>query len=67
MPSATNFVFVRHEHMSAKSLNKELRKVEILVRHFTRPARIEEFLRITVGTEAMVNKLLKSLKLILRR
>jgi histidinol-phosphate aminotransferase len=67
LPSATNFVFVRHEHMSAKSLNQELRKVEILVRHFTRPARIEEFLRITVGTEAMVNKLLKSLKLILRR
>jgi histidinol-phosphate aminotransferase len=66
LPSATNFVFVRHEHMSAKSLNQELRKVEILVRHFTRPSRIEEFLRITVGTEAMVNKLLKSLKLILR-
>jgi histidinol-phosphate aminotransferase len=67
LPSATNFVFVRHEHMSAKSLNQELRKVEILVRHFTRPSRIEEFLRITVGTEAMVKKLLKSLKLILRR
>lgn len=67
LPSATNFVFTRHEQFSAKNLNQELRKVDILVRHFTRPARIEEFLRITVGTEVMVNNLLKSLKLILRR
>lgn len=67
LPSATNFVFVQHEQMSANSLNQELRKVDILVRHFTRPARIEDFLRITVGTEPMVDKLLKNLKLILRR
>ena len=66
LPSATNFVFARHETISATTLNQELRKVDILVRHFTRPVRIEQFLRITVGTEAMVHKLLKSLKLILR-
>ena len=67
LPSVTNFVFARHEKLSAQHLNQELRKVDILVRHFTRPARIEEFLRITVGTEAMVNNLLKNLKLILMR
>ena len=67
LPSVTNFVFARHEKLSAQHLNQELRKVDILVRHFTRPARIEEFLRITVGTEPMVNNLLKNLKSILMR
>ena len=65
LPSATNFVFVRHERLSARSLHQELRQADILVRHFTRPTRVEEFLRITVGTEEMVAEMLKRLQLIL--
>ncbi|MDA0238044.1 MAG: histidinol-phosphate transaminase [Proteobacteria bacterium] len=65
LPSATNFVFARHERFSARVLYHELRQADILVRHFTRPTRIEDFLRITVGTEEMVGQMLERLQLIL--
>jgi histidinol-phosphate aminotransferase len=49
LPSQTNFVFARHPDHSATSLHLALRERAILVRHF-KQARIEQFLRITVGT-----------------
>ncbi|TAL81131.1 MAG: histidinol-phosphate transaminase [Candidimonas sp.] len=49
LPSLTNFVFARHPGHSAASLHLALRERAILVRHFKQP-RIEQFLRITVGT-----------------
>jgi histidinol-phosphate aminotransferase len=51
LPSAANFIFVRHPQETAIDLAKGLRDVGIIVRHFAKP-RIVEFLRITIGTEA---------------
>ena len=45
----------------------ELRKMNILVRHFARPDRIEGYLRITVGSEASINQLLDKLQIIFAR
>lgn len=50
LPSATNFVFARHPGADAAALAQALKQQDILVRHFRLP-RIEQFLRITVGTD----------------
>ena len=49
LPSSANFVLARHPQHDARTLRDQLRAHGILVRHFTHP-RIEQFLRITVGT-----------------
>ena len=49
LPSMANFVFVRHTRVQAAGLAAGLRARKILVRHFDKP-RIQEWLRITVGT-----------------
>ena len=50
LPSQANFVFARHPHRDALELSRRLRQREIIVRHFRLP-RIDQFLRITVGTD----------------
>lgn len=56
LPSAANFVFARHNNESAEVIATYLRQQGIIVRHFQQP-RIDQFLRITVGT-AQDNQLL---------
>ena len=60
LPSAANFVFARHPGNDAADLAAKLRERAILVRHFRQP-RIEQFLRITVGTDAQCGALLGAL------
>ena len=50
LPSAANFIFARHPQHDAAELAKALRERNIIVRHFKLP-RIDQFLRITVGTD----------------
>lgn len=61
LPSAANFLFIRHEQNSADAIAAQLRNLGIIVRHFKQP-RIEEFLRITVGTEAQNQQLINALE-----
>lgn len=61
LPSAANFVFVRHPAHDAATLATALRSRSIIVRHFRLP-RIEQFLRITVGTDAECAALVAGLK-----
>ena len=49
LPSAANFVFARHPRRDAAALAAALRERHVIVRHFRLP-RIEQFLRITVGS-----------------
>lgn len=51
LPSAANFVFTTHPRRDAAGLAAGLRERGIIVRHFRQP-RIEQYLRITVGTPA---------------
>jgi histidinol-phosphate aminotransferase len=60
LPSAANFVFARHPDHDAAFLASGLRDRKILVRHFAR-ARIDQHLRISVGTEDQINALLMAL------
>lgn len=64
MPSATNFVFARHPGHDAAKLAKALRERAILVRHFSK-ARIDQYLRITIGTDEQCAALVSALKDIL--
>ncbi len=61
LPSAANFVFARHPQHDAADLAAALRGDGIIVRHFT-SARINQFLRITVGTDAACASLIDALR-----
>jgi histidinol-phosphate aminotransferase len=64
LPSNANFIFTRHpKHVGAK-LYQALRDRGIIVRHF-QSARIQEFLRITIGTDKQTDELIAALKEIL--
>jgi histidinol-phosphate aminotransferase len=65
LPSAANFVFARHAGRDAGELAAELRARSIIVRHFRQP-RIEQFLRITIGTDEQCAVLVAALREILR-
>lgn len=55
-PSATNFLFARHPEHDAAALATALRERAILVRHFKLP-RIDQYLRISIGTDAECDSL----------
>jgi len=61
LPSKANFVLARHKTKSGESLAQGLREQGIIVRHFNKP-RIEQFLRITIGTPEQNDALIKGLK-----
>ncbi len=65
LPSAANFIFARHPQRDAAQLAQALREQNIIVRHFKLP-RIDQFLRITVGTDAECKALVETLRGILR-
>jgi len=62
--SKANFVFVTHQSETAEEIALKLREQKIIVRHFKQP-RIENYLRITVGTQAECEQLISVLKDIL--
>jgi len=61
LPSVANFVFARHRSHSGADLAARLRQRGVLVRHFQK-RRIEDFLRITVGTEEQSSRLIALLR-----
>ncbi|QDX79954.1 histidinol-phosphate transaminase [Denitratisoma sp. DHT3] len=64
LPSAANFLFARHPDRDAAQLAQTLRERGIIVRHFRQP-RIDQYLRITVGTDAQCAALTTALREIL--
>ena len=65
VPSAGNFVLVRHFRASALKIYGQLKNNGILVRHFNKQ-RLDNFLRITVGTTEQNDQLVVALATILR-
>ena len=64
LPSAANFVFARHPGHQGAKLAAALRERAVIVRHFSAP-RIADYLRITVGTDGQIDRLLSALSDIL--
>ena len=59
--SAANFLFAEHEKLSAQEIFSFLRDKGIFVRYFNKP-RIDNRLRITVGTDEQTDKMIAALK-----
>ncbi|MBQ3913299.1 MAG: histidinol-phosphate transaminase [Lachnospiraceae bacterium] len=65
-PSSANFIFTTHKTVPAKEIFEKLREKHIFVRFFNKPL-INNYLRITVGTDEEVDKLVAALKVILQK
>lgn len=61
LDSSANFLFARHEKVGGEFLYRELKKRGVLVRHFDKP-RIEDFIRITIGTAEQMRAFLAAVK-----
>lgn len=60
--SKSNFIFAKHPAVSGEELFEALKKNNIFVRHFSKPARINEYLRITIGTDEQMQTLVEFLR-----
>lgn len=58
--SKANFIFAAHPQIPAENIFKALRERNIFVRFFNKP-RINNYLRISIGTDEEMDKFLKSL------
>ncbi len=59
--SQTNFLFITHPQIPAAKLFAELKEAHIFVRYFNMP-RISEYLRVTIGTDEEMDRLLDFLE-----
>jgi histidinol-phosphate aminotransferase len=64
LPSSANFIFASHSRLTGSQLYHDLRQAGILVRHFRLP-RIENFVRITIGTDSDMASLAEALRQLL--
>ena len=63
-PSLTNFLFVTHPDKNASDIFAALRERGIFIRYFKLP-RIDNYLRITVGTDEQMDRLIDALRALL--
>ena len=64
--SKTNFIFAAHKTVPAQEIFEALRKNEIYVRHWNKP-RIANYLRISIGTDEEMDKMLAFLATFLKQ
>ena len=60
--SMSNFLFVTHPELSMEALFEALKEQDIYVRHFNKPERICNYLRISIGTDEEMDTLLAFLR-----
>jgi histidinol-phosphate aminotransferase len=65
--SKSNFIFARHPEVSGEAIFAALKEKDIYVRHFNKPERIREYLRITIGTDEQMQELIDFLQQYLSR
>lgn len=66
LPSAANFVFVTHPGYNAEQLYTDLRKQNILIRHFNHDS-IQQYLRISIGTDEEMKQFIEVLTAIMEQ
>ena len=60
--SMTNFIFVTHKSYAAKDIFEYLKTRDIYVRYFSSNPRIQNYLRISIGTDQEMDCLIAVLK-----
>lgn len=63
--SQANFIFIYHHQLPAKKLYKDLKEQGIYVRYFNQ-SRVEDFVRVTIGTDEEMDVFLKAVREFLR-
>lgn len=63
--SKANFIFVTHKHKKAKEIFEALKAKKIFVRHFDQPL-IDNYLRVSIGTDEQMDQLFKALEEIVK-
>lgn len=63
--SKANFIFARHKEIAAEDIFAALKQRNIYVRYFKKP-RIDNYLRITIGTQEEMEQLMNALQEILQ-
>ncbi|MGM8365411.1 histidinol-phosphate transaminase [Virgibacillus sp. W0181] len=63
LPSQTNFIFARHETITAETIYSSLKAADVLVRYFGKKP-IDNYLRITIGTDEEMEVFFKKLSMI---
>lgn len=63
--SMANFIFATHKNVPAQQIFEKLREKHIFVRHFNNP-RIENYLRISIGTQEEMETLVRELRKMLQ-
>ena len=66
MKNMGNFIFASHPGFPAKKIFEELKRRNIYVRYWEKP-RIDNYLRITVGTDEEMDILLRNLRDIMEK
>ena len=65
LESKANFIFISHESKQAKYLYDTLKEEGILVRYFNKP-KIDNYLRVTIGTDNEMKEFIKVLEKLLK-
>ncbi len=65
--SCTNFIFARHKTIPGIVFFEALRKQKIFVRRFGNQKRIEDYLRISIGTQEEMERFIKEVKHIMEQ
>lgn len=60
--SKTNFLFAKHPKIDVNVIFESLRANNILVRHFSKPKKISQYLRISIGSDEQMDIVIKKLK-----
>lgn len=63
--SKSNFIFAAHKEKRAKDIFESLKKKRIFVRYFNKPG-IDNYLRISIGTDSEMERLMEALKEIIQ-
>ena len=65
--SKSNFIFATHKDIPAIVLYEALREADIYVRYFKKPERIDNYLRISIGTDEEMQELISFLTAFINR
>jgi len=64
IPSKSNFIFISHVKVKAEKIFLRLKEEGVLVRYFNKP-RIDNYLRVSIGTDLEMDTMIKKLEQIL--
>lgn len=66
LPSGANFIFAKHNVKTGLAITTALREQKIIIRHFAKPTRIADYVRITIGDDEQNTVLINAMTQIVR-